>query len=77
MRELADEIPLAKQSKHDIEVVVDRVVAKDDARKRIAESIETAVRISGGLVTVDVGPRAAGVDPLRAQRVRRLRDLLP
>ncbi|MBW1842820.1 MAG: excinuclease ABC subunit UvrA [Deltaproteobacteria bacterium] len=56
MRELADEISIAKQSKHDIEVVVDRIVAKDDARKRIAESIETAVRISGGLVTVDVGP---------------------
>jgi len=56
IRELADEISLAKQSKHDIDVVVDRIVAKDDARKRIAESIETAVKISGGLVRVDVGP---------------------
>ena len=56
MRELADEISVAKQSKHDIDVVVDRVVAKDEARRRIAESIETAVRLSGGLVTVDVGP---------------------
>jgi len=56
MRELADEISVAKQSKHDIDVVVDRVVAKDEARKRIAESIETAVRLSGGLVTIDVGP---------------------
>ena len=56
MRELADEISVAKQSKHDIDVVVDRVVAKEEARRRIAESIETAVRLSGGLVTVDVGP---------------------
>ncbi len=56
MRDLADEIPLAKTSKHDIDVVVDRVVAKREARRRIAESIETAVRLSGGLVGVDVGP---------------------
>jgi len=56
MRELADEISIAKQSKHDIDVVVDRVVAKDEARKRIAESIEAAVRLSGGLVALDVGP---------------------
>ncbi|MBW2540933.1 MAG: excinuclease ABC subunit UvrA [Deltaproteobacteria bacterium] len=56
MRELADEISIAKQSKHDIDVAIDRVVAKGGARKRIAESIETAVRISGGLVCVDVGP---------------------
>jgi excinuclease ABC subunit A len=56
MRELADEIVVAKQSKHDIDVVVDRVVAKNEARRRIAESIETAVRLSGGLVAIDVGP---------------------
>jgi excinuclease ABC subunit A len=56
MRELSDEIPIARQSKHDIDVVVDRVVAQSEARKRIADSIETAVRISGGLVTVDIGP---------------------
>ncbi len=56
MRELADEIAVAKQSKHDIDVVVDRVVAKDASRRRIAESIETAVRLSGGLASVDVGP---------------------
>jgi excinuclease ABC subunit A len=56
MRELADEISIAKQSKHDIDVVVDRVVAKDGARRRLSESIETAARLSGGLVTVDVGP---------------------
>jgi excinuclease ABC subunit A len=56
MRELADEISISKQSKHNIDVVVDRVVAKDEARGRIAESIETAVRLSGGLVALDVGP---------------------
>jgi excinuclease ABC subunit A len=56
MRELADEISIAKQSKHDIDVVVDRVVAKNEARRRIADSIETAVRLSGGLATIDVGP---------------------
>jgi excinuclease ABC subunit A len=56
LHELSEEISIAKQSKHDIDVVVDRVVAQAGARKRIFESIETAARISGGLVTIDVGP---------------------
>jgi excinuclease ABC subunit A len=56
LRELSEEISLAKQSNHDIDVVVDRVVAKEAARGRISESIETSLLLSGGLVTVDVGP---------------------
>ncbi len=56
LRDLAEDIRLARQSTHDIDVVVDRVVVKDAARPRIAESIETAARLAGGLVTLDVGP---------------------
>ena len=45
---------LTKTKKHDIEVVVDRLILKDTVRKRLADSIELALAQSGGLVTVDV-----------------------
>jgi excinuclease ABC subunit A len=54
--DLSDEIRLARNATHDIDLVVDRVAVKPTASGRIAESIETALRLGGGLVTVDVGP---------------------
>jgi excinuclease ABC subunit A len=56
LRDLADDISLSKRAKHAIEVVVDRLVVKESIRPRIAESIEAALRLSRGLVTIDVGP---------------------
>ena len=53
MRDLAEEIELARQKTHDIDVVVDRVRAKESARTRIAESIETALGLAAGLVKID------------------------
>ena len=52
--DLSEEIKLEKNKKHMIEVVVDRLVIKPDIRSRLADSIETAVSLSGGLVAVDV-----------------------
>lgn len=49
-----DEIKLEKTHKHDIEVIIDRIIVKDSARSRIAESAQAALKKSGGLVTVDV-----------------------
>lgn len=55
MLEIGEEIPkLDKQKKHSIEIVVDRLVVKPDMDKRLADSIETALEMSGGLVLVDV-----------------------
>ncbi len=56
VRDLGEEIQLARQAKHDIDVVIDRVAVKSSARARVAESIETALRLAGGLVKIDVGP---------------------
>jgi len=57
VHELGDDaIPLAKTAKHDIDVLVDRVAVRETARGRLAESIETALRLADGLVTIDVGP---------------------
>jgi excinuclease ABC subunit A len=52
-RLLEEEIELDKKFKHTIEVVVDRLVMKDDLRTRLAQSIETAVALAEGLVTID------------------------
>lgn len=51
-RTVEDDIVLEKQKKHTIEIVVDRIVIKDGIRPRLAESIETAIDLSGGLIIV-------------------------
>ena len=52
--DLSEEIKLEKNKKHMIEVVVDRLVIKEEIRSRLTDSIETAVALSGGLIAVDV-----------------------
>lgn len=54
LRDLSEEISLDKQKKHNIEVIVDRLVVKDGIEKRVAESVETACNIAENLVMVDV-----------------------
>jgi excinuclease ABC subunit A len=50
---LEEEIELDKKFKHDISVVVDRLVLKPDARKRVADSIEAAVALAEGIVEIE------------------------
>ena len=52
--DLSEAIPLEKNKKHTIEIVIDRLVAGGDHKKRLADSIETALKLAGGLVTIDV-----------------------
>jgi len=54
VRDLAEPIRLAKTYKHSIEVVVDRLVAKSDIRRRVADSIETALELAEGIASVAV-----------------------
>lgn len=55
MIELNDHIPkLDKQKKHNIDIVVDRLVIKPEMEKRLTDSIETALNMSHGLVTIDI-----------------------
>ncbi len=53
MFELTDDIEMDRNKKHNIDIVVDRLVVKGDIRNRLAESIETAMRHSDNLVKVD------------------------
>ncbi|RJL36148.1 excinuclease ABC subunit UvrA [Bailinhaonella thermotolerans] len=49
-----DEPPtLKKYEKHDIEVIVDRLAVKESARRRLTDSVETALQLSGGTITLD------------------------
>ena len=52
--EIEDEILLEKNKKHNIDVVIDRLIMKEDIRSRLYESIETATKLTNGKVVIDV-----------------------
>ena len=52
--DLSEEIKLEKNKKHNIEIVVDRLTVSDSIKSRLTDSIETALRLSGGLMIADV-----------------------
>ena len=52
--ELSEDIKLEKNIKHNIEIIVDRLVVKEGIEKRLADSIETVLKLSNGLIYVDV-----------------------
>ena len=54
VRTLDDEIELDKKYKHDISVIVDRLVMNDGLRRRLTDSVETAARLSDGLVDIEL-----------------------
>ena len=54
MYELTEEIKLDKNKKHNIEIVVDRLMIKEGIEKRLADSIENVLELAEGLMTVDV-----------------------
>ncbi|MGZ3443086.1 MAG: excinuclease ABC subunit UvrA, partial [Polyangia bacterium] len=64
LRSLEDKIVLDKKYKHDISVVVDRLVMRPDLRKRLADSIETAVALADGMVEIETVPREGEGDPV-------------
>ncbi len=55
--ELSDVIELDKNKRHSIEIVVDRLVRRDDIRTRLSDSVESALRVADGYVTVVTVPR--------------------
>ncbi|MGH2435423.1 MAG: excinuclease ABC subunit UvrA [bacterium] len=52
--EIGEDIPLDKNKKHWIEVVVDRIITRPDVKTRLADSLETALKLGQGIVYVDV-----------------------
>jgi excinuclease ABC subunit A len=62
LRRLDEEIALDKKFKHDLSVVVDRLVMKPDLRRRLSESVEAAAGLAAGLVEVELVGEEAGGD---------------
>ena len=60
VRDLAEPIRLPKTYKHTIEVVVDRLVAKPDIRRRVADSVETALELAEGIASIAVQTHDGG-----------------
>ena len=54
IRDLSEEIKLEKNKKHTIEIVVDRIVIRPGLESRLTDSVETAAKLSGGLVVADL-----------------------
>ena len=52
--ELTEEIKLDKNKKHSIEIVVDRLVIREDINRRLTDSVETASNLSGGIVIINI-----------------------
>ncbi|RUP87239.1 excinuclease ABC subunit UvrA [Dermabacter sp. HSID17554] len=67
---LSSEISLAKTKKHTIEVIVDRLAVKDGSRTRLTDSVETATRLSGGVVVADFVDEEEG----SPERIRRFSE---
>jgi excinuclease ABC subunit A len=67
VRMLEESIVLDKRYKHDISVVVDRLVMRHDLRKRLADSIETAVGLADGLVEIEIVGKGSAEGPVGAQ----------
>jgi len=52
--DLSEDIKLDKNKKHDIEIIVDRLVIKEDIARRLTDSVETALALAGGLLIIDI-----------------------
>jgi excinuclease ABC subunit A len=78
IRELTDNIELDKNHKHDIEVVVDRLVKKDDLQERLADSLSTCLKRAEGIAVVDILPdRKQESGSIGGDNVISLSDRLP
>ena len=56
--DLSEEIKLDKNKKHSIEVIIDRIMVKPDTQRRLTDSVETALALAGGLVSVLISDEA-------------------
>jgi len=67
MRELGEDIELDKKKKHDIDIVVDRILLKEGVQRRLADSLETSLNHAEGVVKVEVIEPSGGIDSMGEQ----------
>jgi excinuclease ABC subunit A len=72
MYEVTDDIPMDRYKQHTIEVVVDRIVVKEGLERRLTDSIEAALKMGAGLVTVSMqAPEGVELSPVVANMLTR------
>ncbi|MGB5916606.1 MAG: excinuclease ABC subunit UvrA [Phormidesmis sp.] len=76
LRELSDNIELDKNKQHDIEVVVDRLVKKDDLQERLVDSLSTALKRSDGIAIIDVLPQKDEANQTASQTASQPDDIV-
>jgi len=54
LREFSEEIELEKNKKHNVEVVIDRIIVKHESKQRLSDSVETALKLAEGVVIINV-----------------------
>jgi excinuclease ABC subunit A len=69
MYEVTEDIPMDRYKQHTIEVVVDRIVTKDSIDRRLSDSIEAALKMGNGLVTLSLGFKNAEEIPERVHQI--------
>ncbi|MFZ4856991.1 MAG: excinuclease ABC subunit UvrA [Desulfuromonadaceae bacterium] len=72
VRDLADDIEMDRKKKHDIDIVVDRIVVKEGVQRRLADSLETALHHAEGVVKVEViapNPIPLPTSPLKGEEL--------
>jgi excinuclease ABC subunit A len=69
LRELSEEIVLDKQKKHTIEIVIDRLVIKEGLEKRLADSLEVALKLSDGIVVISPAEDGGKKDVLYSEKL--------
>jgi len=67
LRSLDETVSLDKKRKHDLEIVVDRLVIKEEVRGRLADSVETALEVSAGLLLVSIKNQESQTEELYSQ----------
>ncbi len=66
--EIAEAPALDKKLKHDIDVVVDRLVVRADIKQRLAESFETALKLADGIAVVELADALRALPRMKARR---------
>jgi len=77
MYEVTDDIPMDRYKNHTIEIVVDRLVVKEGIERRLSDSLEAALKMSGGLVSLSLGFKEGIEVPTRILALAEQQNTLP
>ena len=77
MHEVTDDVEMDRYKNHTIEVVVDRLVVKEGIERRLSDSLESALKMSGGLVSLALGFKPQAEIPFRIRALAEQQGVLP